>query len=47
MGDEISQMNLLSAKSDPRPHVSKRALLTDVNVKQIVVQFENYGRKES
>ncbi|WP_419246992.1 hypothetical protein ACJZL1_03645 [Wolbachia endosymbiont of Rhagoletis indifferens] len=47
MGDEISQMNLLSAKSDPRPHVSKSALLTDVNVKQIVVQFENYGRKVS
>ncbi|WP_341810653.1 hypothetical protein [Wolbachia endosymbiont (group A) of Campoletis raptor] len=46
MRDEISQMNPLSAKSDPRPHVSKNALLTDVNVKQLVVQFENYGRKE-
>ncbi|TVS92791.1 hypothetical protein COM42_005565 [Wolbachia pipientis] len=46
MRDEISQMNPLSAKSDPRPHVSKNALLTDVNVKQLVAQFENYGRKK-
>jgi hypothetical protein len=46
MRDEISQMNPLSAKSDPRPHVSKNALLIDVNIKQLVVQFENYGRKE-
>lgn len=46
MRDEISQMNPLSAKSDPRPHVSENALLTDVNIKQLVVQSENYGRKE-
>ncbi|MDR1139943.1 MAG: hypothetical protein LBJ80_01550 [Rickettsiales bacterium] len=43
-GNERSEMNPITAKSDPKPKV-KDPPLTHVNVKQIAARFESHGKK--
>ena len=44
VGNERSEMNPITAKSDPKPKV-KDPPLTHVNVKQIAARFESHGKK--
>ncbi|MDR2609436.1 MAG: hypothetical protein LBC06_02470 [Rickettsiales bacterium] len=44
-GNERSEMNPITAKSDPKPPVSKKPLLTHVSVKEIAARFESHGKK--
>jgi hypothetical protein len=44
-GNERSEMNPITAKSDPKPPVSKKPLLTHVSVKEIAALFESHGKK--
>ncbi|WP_145971876.1 hypothetical protein [Wolbachia endosymbiont of Cimex lectularius] len=44
-GNERSEMNPITAKSDPKPPASKKPLLTHVSVKEITARFESHGKK--
>ncbi|MDG7057161.1 MAG: hypothetical protein LKM43_03360 [Wolbachia endosymbiont of Penenirmus auritus] len=43
--NERSEMNPITAKSDPKPLVSKKPLLTHVSVKEMAARFESHGKK--
>ena len=44
-GNERSEMNPITAKSDPKPPVSKKPFLTHISVQKIIAQFESHGKK--
>lgn len=44
-GNKRSKMNPITAKSDPKPPVSEKPLLTHVSVKKIAARFESHGKK--
>lgn len=44
-GNERSEMNPITAKSDSKPLVSKKPLLMHVNVKEVAARFESHGKK--
>ncbi|MGL9689268.1 MAG: hypothetical protein ACR5K6_06100 [Wolbachia sp.] len=44
-GNERSEMNPITTKSDPKPPASKKPLLTHVSVKEITIDLLHYGEK--
>lgn len=45
MGNKRSKMNSITAKSDPKPSVNTKPILTHVRVKKTAAQFESHGKK--
>ncbi|QCB62820.1 hypothetical protein EJB00_04490 [Wolbachia endosymbiont of Drosophila mauritiana] len=44
-GNKRSKMNPITAKSDPKPSVNTKPILTHVSVKKIAARFESHGKK--
>ncbi|MGL9757746.1 MAG: hypothetical protein ACR5LA_02590 [Wolbachia sp.] len=45
VGNKRSKMNPITAKSDPKPSVNIKPILTHVSVKKIAARFEIHGKK--